>query len=309
MKPDPAPPASATDDTGLVQAFLCHLATEQGASPHTLSNYRRDIDKLLTAKPVPLLQLQVTHVRQLLKTLHAQGKDPRSLARYLAAWRRLFVFLQREHAVPVNPVAGLRPPRAARKLPEVLGVDAAVALVEQPHEGTVQEVRRVALAELLYSSGLRVAELCGLDVEDLRLASGELLVRHGKGGKQRLVPVGEPARDALQAWLVWRGRLVAASEPALFVGMRGQRISPRVVQLELKALARTAGVDTRVYPHLLRHSCASHVLQSSGDLRAVQELLGHASLAATQVYTHLDFQHLAQVYDATHPRARRRRGA
>jgi integrase/recombinase XerC len=232
----------------------------------------------------------------------------------LSAWRGLYRWLGRDGSVALNPVDGVRAPKAARPLPKALSVDQSVALAEHRGSGgdAALEARDACIVELLYGSGLRIAELVGLDVQagaDARgwidLQGGEAHVL-GKGGKRRSVPVGSAARAALQTWLPLRSALAKASLPALFVGRHGTRLTPSQIRSRLKARAIEAGIPSHVHPHMLRHSFASHLLQSSGDLRAVQELLGHAHISTTQVYTKLDFQHLAKVYDSAHPRARRR---
>jgi integrase/recombinase XerC len=248
-------------------------------------------------------------VREFVAARHADGITPRTLARALAAMRRFFRDLNRVSLLRTNPALDIRPPRVRPGLPHVLDVDQATRLVAlEPAPGDVRALRDHAVLELLYSSGLRVAELAGLDLGDLLLEEGLVRVL-GKGSRERQVPVGTPARRALAAWLAVRGQWLRAEERALFLGLRGRRIDPRVVRALVAEAARARGLPQHVHPHMLRHSFATHLLESSGDLRAVQELLGHASVRTTQVYTHLDFQHLAAVYDAAHPRASRRRGS
>lgn len=280
-------------------------------SPHTLSNYRRDIGKLLAAAgDLPLAGVQVHHIRRFVAQLHGQGLAGRSLARLLSAWRGFFRWLGERGMVPANPCDGIRPPKSPRLLPKALSVDETARLLEAVEDDdALQSARDLAMFELFYSSGLRLAELVALDgdVLDDVLREGEIRVL-GKRNKLRLVPVGRKAREALAAWGAVRGELARPDETALFVGVRGARISPRMVESRLARRAVLLGLPTHVHPHMLRHSFASHVLQSSGDLRAVQEMLGHASIASTQVYTHLDFQHLAKVYDAAHPRAKAKQG-
>jgi integrase/recombinase XerC len=307
----------APDKPGSVARYLAELATQRQLSPHTVAAYRRDLAEL-AALTGAADWAAVTHVdiRRLAAKLHAQGQGPRSIARKLSGWRGFFRWLSRHAGLAVNPVDAIRAPRRAKSLPKALAVDAAVQLMEgnaHAHPEPAELCNR-AMFELLYSSGLRVSELAGLDLaytQDkgaapslgwLDLAAGEVLVT-GKGNKMRRVPVGAPARAALAAWLAVRPPARDGSA-ALFLSTRATRISPRVVQLRLKQHAILAGSPVHVHPHVLRHSFASHVLQSSGDLRAVQELLGHASITSTQVYTALDFQHLSAVYDRTHPRAK-----
>jgi len=239
--------------------------------------------------------------------MHARGLGPRSLASLLSAWRGLFRWLVRHKGCRANPVQGVRAPRPGRRLPKALSVEQVQRLLEAGEGDTPAAARDRAMFELLYSSGLRLAELVSLDAADgrLDLKAGEVTVT-GKGSKTRSVPVGARAREALAAWIGVRAQLAAPGEKALFVGARGRRIAPGVVERQLRALAARQGVPGRLHPHMLRHSFASHLLQSSQDLRAVQEMLGHASIATTQVYTHLDYQALARVYDAAHPRARKK---
>lgn len=291
-----------------VAAYLDELAEQRRLSPHTVANYRRDLAQLLTAaEGQPLDRLLVHHIRRFVASLHAKGLSGRSLARLLSAWRGFFAWLGERGLVKVNPCDGMRAPKSPRRLPKALSVDEAARLLEPADDGDSRlEARDAAMFELLYSSGLRLAELVGLDRDALdgMLHEGEVRVL-GKRSKPRLIPVGAQARRALAAWAAVRDELAAADEPALFINRRGRRISPRSVELRLAQRALRLGLPQHVHPHMLRHSFASHVLQSSGDLRAVQEMLGHASIASTQVYTHLDFQHLASVYDKAHPRAKR----
>jgi len=295
-----SPPNSA------FERYLGHLRGERRLAANTIEAYRRDGALLAgLAGGRPLEALGAADVRRFVATLHGRGQSPRTLARVLSCWRGFYDWLARAHGTRVNPCAGVKPPRAARKLPEVLSPDEAVRLVSL-EDGSDLGLRDRALFELAYSCGLRVSELTGLDVDAVDAATGEARVT-GKGSKTRIVPVGAPALAAIAAWLPVRTRLAKPGESALFVGAAGRRLAPREVQRRIKRWAAAAGLAVDVHPHMLRHSFASHVLQSSGDLRAVQEMLGHASIASTQVYTHLDFQHLAKVYDAAHPRARRRK--
>lgn len=291
-----------------VAAYLAELAEQRRQSPHTVSNYRRDLQRLLSLSgEIPLAELQVHHIRRYVAQMHGQGLSGRSLARLLSAWRGFFNWLGRGDAVRANPCEGVRSPKSPKHLPNALSVDETAHLLE-PDEETdpVLAARDAAMFELFYSSGLRLAELAAIDCEalDSALHEGEIRVL-GKRSKARLVPVGSQARQALAAWAALRDTMAAEGEPALFVSRRGGRISHRMIQLRLARRAVQLGLPRHVHPHMLRHSFASHVLQSSGDLRAVQEMLGHASIASTQVYTHLDFQHLAKVYDSAHPRAKR----
>jgi integrase/recombinase XerC len=293
--------------TSPLERYLESLRTGRRLAAHTLAAYGRDA-RLLHALAGDRSPAALTgqDIRRFVATLHGQGLAPRSLARVLSAWRGFYAWLVRHGEAAANPCAGVRAPRAPKKLPEALSPDEAVALVAIDDAGTLG-LRDRALFELAYSCGLRVSELTGLDVGAVDAATGEVRVT-GKGAKTRIVPVGRAALAALAAWMPVRAKLAQPGERALFVGSGGKRATPRDVQRRIKRRALAAGIEADVHPHMLRHSFASHVLQSSGDLRAVQEMLGHASIASTQVYTHLDFQHLAKVYDAAHPRARRRKG-
>lgn len=291
-----------------VADYLAELAEQRRLSPHTVSNYRRDLLRLLAlAGEVPLAELKVHHIRRFAAQLHGLGLSGRSIARQLSAWRGFFNWLGRGDVVAANPCEGVRSPKSPKHLPNALSVDEASRLLVATEDGDpLLLARDAAMFELFYSSGLRLAELAALDCEALdgALNEGEIRVL-GKRSKARLVPVGKEARVALAAWAVLRDNLASVEEPALFVTQRGGRISHRMIQLRLAQHALQTGLPRHVHPHMLRHSFASHLLQSSGDLRAVQEMLGHASIASTQVYTHLDFQHLASVYDKAHPRAKR----
>jgi len=288
-----------------VDAWLARLAGERKASPHTVDGYRRDLAKLLRwmeAQGVDSFgALEPNRMRGFVAAEHRAGLSPKSLQRLLSSCRSLFRQLTREGALEHDPLAGVRGPKVHRKLPQVLDVDEAKHLVEAPAEGSLT-LRDRAMLELFYSSGLRLSELTGLRWMDLNLAQGEVRVL-GKGSKTRIVPVGRHAVTALRALGEAEG---IVPEQPVFKGRGGAPINPRTVQLRMKTLALQQGLAKRIHPHLLRHTFASHMLESSGDLRAVQELLGHADIATTQIYTHLDFQHLARVYDAAHPRAKRK---
>jgi integrase/recombinase XerC len=290
-----------------VEEFIGHLQVERRMSPHTLDAYRRDLAALAGWADADgihdLLALQTEQLRAFVAAEHRRGLSPKSLQRRLSACRSFYRWLLKNGRIAASPAAALRAPKAPRKLPQVLDADEAKALVEVPTEVPLG-LRDRALLELFYSSGLRLAELCGLRWRDLQLDDGLVTVL-GKGSKQRSVPVGSHARNALAAWRTAQDP--ASTDTPVFPGRNGP-ITPRAVQLRLRLLAQRQGLFKRVHPHLLRHSFASHVLESSGDLRGVQELLGHADIATTQIYTHLDFQHLAKVYDAAHPRARRKPG-
>ena len=302
-----------------IRRHLVHLEVERRLAPNTLTMYCDAFKRLVhfaQAQPVALREVQTHHVRRWAAQLNAQGLAPRSIAIQLSAWRGLYRWLGRDGHVALNPIDGVRPPRAAKPLPKALSVEQAVALAEQ-HGGDGNPVllaRDHCIVELLYGCGLRVGELLGLDIWAGGDTSGWIddadATAHvfGKGSKRRSVPVGGAALLALRAWLDLRGRVAKVSEPALFVSNRGTRLTASQVRSRLKNQAIQAGLPTHVHPHMLRHSYASHLLQSSGDLRAVQELLGHANISTTQVYTQLDFGHLSKVYDAAHPRAKRKTG-
>jgi integrase/recombinase XerC len=287
-----------------VEEFLSHLAVERRMSAHTLDAYRRDLLALrewTIGQSRELLELTSDDLRGFVATEHRRGLAPKSLQRRLSACRSFYRWLLKQGRIAASPADAIRAPKAARKLPQVLDVDEAMQLVEVSTDAPLG-VRDRALLELFYSSGLRLSEVCALKWSDLDFGQGLVTVL-GKGSKQRVVPVGSHARKALQDL-----RAESGGQPIDFVfpGRGGRQISARAIQLRMKRLAMQRGVFKRVHPHLLRHSFASHMLESSGDLRGVQELLGHADIATTQIYTHLDFQHLAKVYDAAHPRAKRK---
>lgn len=325
---------SPTSD--LIRQYLETLRTQRKLSDHTTASYGRDLRELHTlltgATPpgkapeaVDLRKVTQFQIRKCTAQLHAGGLNARSISRKLSAWRGFFDWMAQEIGLDANPVDGVKAPKKSKPLPKALAADDAIHLVSQTDPAkdastTLQACNR-AMFELLYSSGLRVSELSAIDVADVKegayesqgwidLENGEVTVT-GKGNKKRKVPVGQAAQQAIRAWLDARGPLVKADQGsdfhALFLTERGTRMSSRVIQLRLKAHGQSLGMATDVHPHMLRHSFASHVLQSSGDLRAVQEMLGHASITATQVYTALDFQRLAQVYDQAHPRAKKNR--
>ncbi|GEK73707.1 MULTISPECIES: tyrosine recombinase XerC [Halomonas] len=296
------------DDTLLarqVEACLAELA--RTASPATVSAYRQDLAALTDFLDAQGVDdggaLDVALMRRFLGGERARGLAPRSLARRRAAVARFAEWLRRDGRLAHNPTELVRTPKAPKDLPRPVDVDALARFLDTPHDGSPLAVRDQAMLELFYSSGLRLAELAALDLSDLQPQRVRVL---GKGGKPRQVPVGGRARQALDAWLSVRGALAGDGESALFVGARGRRLGHRAIQQRLAQLARRRGLDEHLHPHRLRHSFASHLLESSQDLRAVQELLGHAHLSTTQVYTRLDWQHLATGYDAAHPRARRR---
>jgi integrase/recombinase XerC len=291
-----------------VAGFRRHLAIERRLSAHTDSNYARDLAALVKycdRHGIPdWAALDSQHVRIFAAHSHAAGLAPRSIQRRLSAVRSFCNFLVRERALPGNPAYEIRAPKAGRRLPHTLDADQMAQLLDVP-PGDALVARDHALVELLYSSGLRLAELVGLDLADLDLKDRTVRVL-GKGRKSRIIPVGKKAVRALERWLRERLALVKPAEMAVFIGRNGRRLGPRAVQLRVAEWARRRGLGVPVHPHLFRHSFASHLLESSGELRGVQELLGHADISTTQIYTHLDFQHLARIYDRTHPRARRK---
>ncbi|MBE0624814.1 MAG: tyrosine recombinase XerC [Burkholderiales bacterium] len=291
----------------LLAAYLGHLSHQRHLAAGTRRNYFKDIEALFELHPgVELARMQPQHIRRGVAQLHARGLSGRTIAHMLSAWRGLFSWLTRHRGYSANPCMGLRAPKSARGLPKALSPEAAGQLLDAAAE-TPADMRDKAMFELAYSSGLRLAELVSLDLAqaDAIRRDCEVTVT-GKGGKTRSVPVGANARAAIEDWLGSRALLARADVPALFVGARGERIAPGVVRARLAQWAIRAGLPVHVHPHVLRHSFATHVLQSSGDLRAVQEMLGHSSISTTQVYTHLDFQYLAKAYDAAHPRAKKK---
>jgi len=305
-----------------IEAYLKALHVVRQLSAHTIKAYRADL-KILSenaqAENCAIDQISHAHIRRWTAALHAKGLSARSIARVLSAWRGFYDWLLLESKDQLrlgsNPVADMKAPKRSKLLPKALSVEQALALIEcaakeAAEKGEWELDRDHALIELLYSSGLRLSELLGLDIEPSRDSLGwvdwsasEVCVL-GKGNKRRTIPVGRPAMDALQHWKAQRALLISNDQSALFVSIRGARLAPRTVQARLRSMAIRAGLPTHVHPHMMRHSFASHVLQSSHDLRAVQEMLGHASIASTQIYTALDFQHLAKAYDSAHPRAR-----
>ena len=305
------------DDATLVQRYLDHVRFDKRLAERTQALYTEDLKKLqqhAQAAGTGLLSVGPHHIRRWVAQMHSGGRSPRGMALILSGWRGFYNWLGKESLISSNPVQGVRAPKAAKPLPKALSVDEAVQLAEYVHEGASPsvEARDRALVELLYGSGLRVGELVGLDVHasnqaagwvDMQAAEAHVL---GKGSKRRTVPVGQAALKALQHWLTLRPSMLTSPEVALFVNERGKRLTARAIWGRLRTRSLQAGLSAPVHPHMLRHSFASHVLQSSGDLRAVQELLGHANISTTQVYTRLDFQHLAKVYDAAHPRARKK---
>jgi integrase/recombinase XerC len=290
------------------ELFGSHLGSERRLSAHTVQNYLRELDALIAWCDANGLtdwqSLDAQHLRLFAARSHAGGLAPRSVQRRLSAVRTFLRYLQRERVLTHNPAAEVRAPKIKRSLPETLDVDQMSRLLDIPGTDALS-VRDRAIMELFYSSGLRLAELIGLDLGALD-ANDRTIRVSGKGNKTRILPVGRKALEALEKWLAVRGALAAIGEMALFVGRNGRRVGQRTIQLRIARWARLQGLPMHVHPHLFRHSFASHLLESSQDLRGVQELLGHADIATTQVYTHLDFQHLARIYDRTHPRARKK---
>lgn len=317
---------SVAGNQAYLDGYLDNLISQRQLSSLTITSYSRDLLELLALATVTdgnasLSAVSHFQIRKFTSQLHARGLNARSIARKLSAWRGFFNWLSEQNAITSNPVDGIKAPKRTKPLPKALAADDAVRLVAETSPGknadSAMQQCNHAMFELLYSSGLRVSELVGLDLkyakENNYVSAGwidfdahEVMVT-GKGNKMRSVPIGQAAMDALTSWLAIRDTLVKLDPHPLFLSERGTRVSARVVQLRLKAHAQAVGLPMDVHPHVLRHSFASHVLQSSGDLRAVQEMLGHASISATQIYTSLDFQRLAQVYDAAHPRAKKKR--
>jgi integrase/recombinase XerC len=295
-----------TTEADWVDRFIRHLEYERRLSPETCKHYRRDLNALCDycdeAGLAQWSDLDSEHVRAWSATCFRRGLSPRSIQRRLSASRTFFRYLLREKHVTTNPAQSVSAPKGAKRLPDNLDADRMARLLEIPGKGSLIDRDR-AILELLYSSGLRLAELTDLNIGDVDSQDATVRVT-GKGNKDRIVPVGSRALQALAKWYTSRAGLADADETALFVSNRGTRLSRRSVQARVDHWARRQGIDTKVYPHLFRHSFATHLLESSHDLRGVQELLGHANISTTQVYTHLDFQHLAQIYDKTHPRAR-----
>ena len=298
------------DDSALawLPRYLTHLSVERRLSAHTDTNYKRDLQRFVAfcdkSGIADWTRVDSQHVRMFAAAEHRRGAAPRSIQRRLSAVRSFFKFLVDRRTLSVNPAIGVQAPKASKRLPETIDADLMARLLEFRAD-TDLSVRDKAIMELFYSSGLRLAELVGLNTADIHLSDRTVRVL-GKGKKERVVPVGRYAVDAVSRWLKERPALAKAGETALFVSLRGGRIGMRVVQKRIEGWARHQGLGRHVHPHMFRHSFASHLLESSQDLRGVQELLGHANMSTTQIYTHLDFQHLAKIYDAAHPRARRK---
>ncbi len=296
-------------DNQEIELFVHHLKTERHLSPHTISAYCRDLNKLKEFSQKRKLEswqdFNIDLARLFAMSLNSAGMNGRSIGRILSSSRTFFNYLLREKiVVQYNPFEGVKAPKAGRKLPDTLDPDVILELLETKADSPLL-ARDLAMIELFYSSGLRLSELVSLDVDDVKNSDHTIRVV-GKGNKERIVPVGSFATKAIKKWLKFRVGLAKINESALFVSNSGNRISQRTVQQRLSDWAKKVGIGRNVHPHMLRHSFASHLLESSGDLRAVQEMLGHANLSTTQIYTHLDFQHLSKVYDAAHPRAKRK---
>lgn len=289
----------------LVQQYLDFLNFERGLSGLTRKSYARDLTQLLQlTHEIPLIALQNVHIRRFVASLHSKGLGGKSIARLLSCWRGFFNYLIRDHDYTQNPVLDLRAPKSAQTLPQVLSIEQTTKLVDI-EENSVLNTRDHAILELFYSSGLRLSELINLNINALDFVEGTVTVT-GKGNKTRIVPLGEFAIKAIQNWLAVRPVVIGEiADKPVFIGLQGKRISARNIQYRMKEWAIKQDIHSSVHPHMLRHSFASHVLQSSSDLRAVQEMLGHANISSTQIYTHLDFQHLTKTYDAAHPRAKK----
>ena len=298
-----------SDTTRQLDQFIDFLARERRLSDHTIAAYRRDLDRLYRfasdAEVSQWHQLNVKHARQYPAQLNRNGLAGSSIQRMLSAARSFFRFLVTENLAKSNPFEAVSAPKSAKKLPVTLSVDEVSSMLAD-HDGTPASLRDHAILELFYSSGLRLSELSGLNQNGVDLVQGEVRVT-GKGNKQRLIPVGEKAVEAIRRWLKIRDEMASSKEVALFVNLKGSRLSNRGIQYRVELWAKAHGLGRKLHPHMLRHSFASHVLESSGDLRSVQEMLGHADISTTQIYTHLDFQHLAKVYDGAHPRANKKR--
>ena len=288
-----------------LDSFFQYLEVEKRASKHTLNNYQRDLkhlkDYCLKHKVGDWQSVQATDIRSHIASRHKKGLGSHSLQRELSAIRSFYNYLLKKHTLTYNPAQAIRAPKQERKLPKVLDVDQVFGILEHKPD-SVLEIRDIAMFELFYSSGLRLSELAHLNLIDINLAEHSLRVKKGKGGKQRDLPIGNKAINAIKLWLSYR---TETTDDALFISNKGNRLGQRNIQLRLERWCKKIGIAEQVHPHMLRHSFASHLLESSQDIRAVQELLGHSNLSTTQIYTHLNFQHLTEVYDKTHPRAKK----
>ena len=296
------------DDKQLLSNFLAQLTIEKRASQYTVKSYKRDLNCLSTyceSKSISLwTDLKQTDIRSYMASRHRQGLSSTSLQRELSAIRSFFNFLLKNQLTDNNPGQYIKAPKKTRKLPKTLDVDQIKSLLEAGTNSTI-EIRDLAMFELFYSSGIRLSELAQLNLTDIDLTDKSLMVRSGKGGKSRMLPIGSKAVAAINTWLEHRIKSITSTETALFISTRGTRLGQRSIELRLKQWCKKKGIAEHIHPHMLRHSFATHLLESSQDLRAVQELLGHSNISTTQIYTHLDFQHLADVYDRAHPRAKR----
>ena len=296
------------DDKQLLSDFLAQLTIEKRASQYTVKSYKRDLNCLSTyceSKSISLwTDLKQTDIRSYMASRHRQGLSSTSLQRELSAIRSFFNFLLKNQLTDNNPGQYIKAPKKTRKLPKTLDVDQIKSLLEAGTNSTI-EIRDLAMFELFYSSGIRLSELAQLNLTDIDLTDKSLMVRSGKGGKSRMLPIGSKAVAAINTWLEHRIKSITSTETALFISTRGTRLGQRSIELRLKQWCKKKGIAEHIHPHMLRHSFATHLLESSQDLRAVQELLGHSNISTTQIYTHLDFQHLADVYDRAHPRAKR----
>jgi len=290
----------------LLADYFYHIEYEKRVSEHTLKSYQRDINQLLNYCSTHKLEswetIQSIDIRNHIANRHRKGIASKSLQRELSAIRSFYNYLLKKQCVQNNPARHVRAPKQERKLPKVLDVDQMSGMLDRPTDSFL-EIRDLAMFELFYSSGLRLSELTALNIKDLDLSDSMLKVLHGKGQKQRQLPIGSKAVTALKKWLNYR---TETSDPAVFISNKGKRLSQRNIQLRLARWCKKIGLPEHVHPHMLRHSFASHLLESSQDIRAVQELLGHSNISTTQIYTHLDFQHLAEVYDKAHPRAKKK---
>ena len=297
------------DDKQLLSNFLAQLTIEKRASQYTVKSYKRDLNCLSNyceSKSISLwTDLKQTDIRSYMASRHRQGLSSTSLQRELSAIRSFFNFLLKNQLTDNNPGQYIKAPKNTRKLPKTLDVDQIKSLLEAGTNSTI-EIRDLAMFELFYSSGIRLSELAQLNLTDIDLTDKTLMVRSGKGGKSRMLPIGSKAVAAINTWLEHRIKSITSTETALFISTRGTRLGQRSIELRLKQWCKKKGIAENIHPHMLRHSFATHLLESSQDLRAVQELLGHSNISTTQIYTHLDFQHLADVYDRAHPRAKRK---
>ena len=297
------------DDKQLLSDFLAQLTIEKRASQYTVKSYKRDLNCLSNyceSKSISLwTDLKQTDIRSYMASRHRQGLSSTSLQRELSAIRSFFNFLLKNQLTDNNPGQYIKAPKNTRKLPKTLDVDQIKSLLEAGTNSTI-EIRDLAMFELFYSSGIRLSELAQLNLTDIDLTDKSLMVRSGKGGKSRMLPIGSKAVAAINTWLEHRIKSITSTETALFISTRGTRLGQRSIELRLKQWCKKKGIAENIHPHMLRHSFATHLLESSQDLRAVQELLGHSNISTTQIYTHLDFQHLADVYDSAHPRAKRK---